>query len=246
MKRQAMIIINPGEYGADNYCEGVNKDGDLYQRFLSSSIGGLWNSAEIIFLESPELWKVQSGIAAMMSADYSMAVFCGHGYTDHNDSSIIELKRDIEIPATELRRGAPKHTVILDCCRIRTPKTRMLVEARKMAKAAPKLYPSLCREYYDEYLTKCPPGLVVLQACRSGETAGDDSERGGFYSYSLLSHIQNWSETFEAAPSDYEIISVIKAHDDISNSVSRISGGRQHPEIIKPRSSPYFPLGIVA
>lgn len=42
MKRKMLIIANPGERDAENYCEGVNQDVTRYHRFFTSIQGGAW------------------------------------------------------------------------------------------------------------------------------------------------------------------------------------------------------------
>ena len=54
MTRRALIISNPGELGAENYCEGVNKDVINYKKYLMSSVGGGWYEDEIVCLEKPD------------------------------------------------------------------------------------------------------------------------------------------------------------------------------------------------
>ena len=44
MTRKALIISNPGELGAENYCEGVKKDVANYKNFLMSAAGGGWDA----------------------------------------------------------------------------------------------------------------------------------------------------------------------------------------------------------
>ena len=40
MTRKALIISNPGEIGAENYCEGVLKDVENFKNYLQSPKGG--------------------------------------------------------------------------------------------------------------------------------------------------------------------------------------------------------------
>lgn len=53
VSRSAIIITNPGEVGSEGYCEGVNKDAQLYRSFLLSPVGGAWLSGEIFTLKQP-------------------------------------------------------------------------------------------------------------------------------------------------------------------------------------------------
>lgn len=60
MKRQALLIANPGESGASNYCEGVNRDCDSYPLFLKAPFGGAWYGNEIEILRRPSAAEVAS------------------------------------------------------------------------------------------------------------------------------------------------------------------------------------------
>jgi hypothetical protein len=77
-------------------------------------------------------------------------------------------------------------TLILDCCRrIERPSLFAADALEKALKEEVTLNPRDCRRYYEEGISKCPTGLVTLFACSIGETAGDSSAQGGYYSYSL-------------------------------------------------------------
>lgn len=56
----------------------------------------------------------------------------------------------------------------------------------EFAKALMQLNPNECRRYYDQRVEECESTLIVMHACDINETAGDDSSKGGYYSYSLI------------------------------------------------------------
>jgi hypothetical protein len=249
MNRRALIIANPGEPGKESYCHGVNRDVDNYKRFLKSPIGGLWREEEIVVRQQPSRAMTTMDIGQQRRTDYSLTVFCGHGYhAADSDSTIIELSSGIDIDSLELRLGAPKHTLILDCCR--TLHREMIEEdsAEKVMKGgASRIDPDECRKYYDIKLDKCPPGVVVLFGCSINQTAGDSDSQGGFYSYSLISAAEAWSRaTVVDTSSKYRTMSLVEAHLGAVQGVAKMSGGRQAPSIDKPRSEPYFPFCIIA
>jgi hypothetical protein len=123
------------------------------------------------------------------------------------------------------------------------------MEARDMrfAKAGPQINPDDCRKYYDRRIEECPGGLVVMYACSIDEVAGDDPQKGGYYSYSLLETSHEWARNSTVDTSkSVGYFSVVEAHDATVPPVRRLSGGRQNPSIEKPRTTPYYPLCIVA
>ena len=248
MKRRALIIGNPGETGAENYCEGVNRDLENYPRFLQTAYGGVWNKHDIEILKRPRVQAVRDAIAKVRDADYSLVVFTGHGYhLQPRDSTILELKKDEEIDSAELRRGAAKQTLVLDCCRKVYRQVTIAERAIFKAMAAPTLHPQHCRYYYNKQIEECFPGLIVINSCTVGQTAGDASDKGGWYSYSFIQGAEAWVENNSInTDKEYDVMSVVSAHGEACRRVSNLSGGRQDPQIEKPRSEKYFPFCIVA
>ena len=117
MTRKMLIISNPGEIGEENYCEGVNKDVKNYIQFFTSALGGGWYESEIIHLERPYPSMVNAALQTMHTTDYSMVIFCGHGYS-YEGETIIELRKGFDYKTSSFRGSAGKRTVVLDCCRV--------------------------------------------------------------------------------------------------------------------------------
>ena len=248
MKRQALLIANPGETGASNYCEGVNRDCEAYPQYLRAPFGGLWYGSEIEVLKRPNTVEVRLAMQKVKAADYGLVIFAGHGYySQTKKTTMLELRKGEEIDSLDLRAGAGKQTLILDCCRkIEAATTRDMVFAEAMRKSA-SMTPDQCRYYYDREIQRCSSGLVLLWACAVGQTAGDDGARGGYYSSSLLEGAEDWAKNSNVDTSrNISVLRIVTAHETAAAQVSRRSGGRQTPSIEKPRSEPYFPFGIVA
>jgi hypothetical protein len=249
--RKALLIGCPGKRGADNYLEGVERDLTNYDRFLRSPLGGAWFSSEIVALDDPPASTARAAIQTLKPADYSFVLFSGHGYvTSDGRSTMVCLRGDDEMNSNELRVGSAKHTLILDCCRVIERPSRKLAEdtlAKMDAAAARKLTRDECRKYFNRAVSECPSGLVVLHSCAVDETAGDDSGRGGYYSYSLIEVAEDWLESNSTDLSkQYAALRMPRAHEQAKVVVQRLSGNRQNPQIEKPRSEPYFPFAIVA
>ena len=249
MNRKAVIISNPGESGAENYCRGVLRDVANYRSFLLSPLGGLWRDFEILEMSRPSAAEVRERANGLSGSDYAFVVFAGHGwYSTSLNSTVIELRDGQEIDSAVLRSGASKQTLILDCCRKKSPAIpAVLTDSMRFAKRGPAVNPEECRKYYDKCIADCASGLVVMHACSIGEVAGDDEQKGGYYSHSLLGESGAWVESLTIDTSrQYKSRSVAEAHNAAVPRVQQISGNRQTPSIEKPRTAPYYPFCIVA
>lgn len=240
MTRKALIISNPGEKGDENYCEGVNVDVQNYKNFLMSAEGGWWYESEIVCLEKPTPELLNKWLQQMKNIEYTIIVFCGHGYSYENDT-IIELNKDCGYNSNSLKNGANKRIIILDCCRV-VSNYLMHEKIYEYASAIKKsVIDSIsARLYYDELIQKCSKGVVVAYSCDMDETAGDDSKNGGYYSYSLLQAARGFAE--KSIYKSHE--SIVSVHNKAAESTKFKSGGTQNPQIEKPRSLPYFPFVV--
>lgn len=250
MNRNALIVSNAGEPGAENYCEGVKRDVENYSSFLLSPNGGMWRASEIEKMDQPTKVAVRQKIASLKDSDYLQLIFCGHGfYSVRRNSTIVELRKGEEIDSIEFRGIAKKQTVILDCCREKHPDipTTMMDSVMKAARNRPLISPEECRKIFNQEIAACSSGLVVLHSCDEGETAGDDSKRGGYYSSSLVRVARKWAaEAIVDTSKEFKTLSIVGAHKDAIPLVLSLSGGIQNPQIEKPRSDPYFPFCIIA
>jgi hypothetical protein len=234
--RKALIITNPGEPGAENYCEGVNKDAQIYRSFLLSAFGGAWNSIEVSTLNRPSHRDATDAVAGIRDADYSLVVFCEHGYySSRKDTTLLELEAGVDLDAVELRQGARKRTIIHDCCRVVAKEIALDEMAKRSfaAKADSTVDPYRSRIAFDK----------EIEACSSG----DDSQRGGVYSYNLIDMAKIWAQDNTTDRTRYyDALSVVAAHEQAATRVRRATGGTQAPTLQKPMSQPYFPLAVFA
>lgn len=242
MTRKMLIIANPGEQGSESYCEGVNQDVTQYKNFFLSNLGGAWEPEEIETLVCPFAVQVDASLKKLTLADYSMVVYCGHGYSRKNGVTMVELRTNCDYDSTKFNQGAYKHTVILDCCRAiyepiyeSTQERYDLKDSMEHSTAR-----NIARKKFDNAVQNCPTGIVILYACSIGETAGDDEVKGGVYSHALRSVATDWGRS----NAGLETASVVLIHNIATQIVCQESGGHQNPKIMKPRSSPYFPFCV--
>ena len=246
MTRRALLIGGPGTKGSrDGYLAGVQLDIDHYSAFLQSPVGGAWRSSEITTIISPSESNVRTGIAALKSADYSFVLFSGHGYYSQPASSTIVALRDgVDLDSSVLRVGASKHTLLLDCCRVVWPAPTIAGDSvAKALREAVSLDAAVCRKYYDECIQECPSGIIVLHSCAIIETAGDRSDLGGVYCANLIKSAEEGTRREGLDTSGhYYILDVPAVHDAALPAVKQLSGGRQNPQIQKPKSGKLFSI----
>lgn len=242
MKRTALII---GNTGAD--LPGVAVDMDNYDKFLRSPLGGLWSASEIHLLDNPKETTLKHEISSLQAADYSLVVFCGHGeYKTSIETTLVQIRPKVWISEDDLKIGAQKHILILDCCRWIESEVAVESMITKADSMAPSLNESDCRIYFDKKIKECPPGLVVMYACSRGETAGETG-LGGRYSVALINGARQWHQGSDVDTSKiFSTLSVTKAHSMAEETVKRRSGQRQNPLCEYPRTAKHFPFAIVA
>lgn len=244
LTRKALIIGAP-----DNEIPGVLKDMANYRAFLLSPAGGAWREDEIILLENPTKLNLLTHQMLMKSADYTLTVFAGHGRRPKGSPyTVLSINTTTEINHTTLLTEARKQTLILDCCRLN--RGEPIMESAGMehfAAVVEKADPALCRIAYDQAISGCPAGPVVLFACSDDEVARETRSRGGVYSSSLLDAARDWAST--RARTLYrgtEVLSVLDAHNGAESVVLELTGRTQHIDAQVPRSGPYFPFAVVA
>lgn len=243
-----MIIANPGNSGSSTYLPGVDLDVENYRDFLKSPIGGAWLDNEIQTLYRSSLKSVERALGRLQASDYSIIIFSGHGeHSEHLDTTMLELNDDDIFDSMDLREGANKRSIIIDCCRIVAKPLR--IKLAELAKANPpsRFNATECRTWYDAQIEECTKGVVVCHSCDVGESAGDDETRGGYYSYDLIMASREWyqSGSFDTT-NEYYIYSIVDAHLVAKERTARRSGGTQNPVIEKPRTKIHFPFAVVA
>lgn len=247
--RKALIIGSP-----DKNIPGVNVDIKNINSFLLSAIGGAWKDSELINLTNPTIEEVRNKINLLTQVDYSFVFFAGHGYYSMREArTILNINATQELDSIELRQGASKHTLILDCCRI-LEDDRILTEAAMESlvfDSANQQEPteSECRAYFNKEIEECSPGLVVMNSCNLNEYAGESAGQGGYYTSSLIKSSQDWAKNKLLSidlNKEYSWCTTQKSHNDASIQVKKLSGNRQNPVFEGPRSENKFPFAILA
>lgn len=253
--RKALLISNPGETGAENYCKGVFVDVRNYSRMLCSPHGGAWQQGDIVHLSRPSKTELREAVKGLAPYTYSFIVFSGHGwYSSVERCNVLTLRKGEEVASLELLAGASRRTVILDCCRkvyhetIEESVKRAMLFNTAALSAGRQADPAKCRALFLDLVSKTPTGVVEISSCNIGETAGDDETQGGRYSSSLIAAADMWADAETKKPlwSGDNSASIVAAHTQAADGTQRRSGGTQNPTITKPRSGDYFPFTVFA
>lgn len=246
MKKKILIISNPGKIGDENYCEGVNRDVDNYINFFTSSGGGSWYSTEIECLKQPDITTVKKTLDNMKDLDFSIIIFTGHGYSN-NEKTYIELKPADntlnDLCVDNLRINDKKRIIIVDCCRKECNLLSNMNES--FAEIIEKSNSSRVdtRALYEGYIRNADNMNIIMYSCDWGETSGDDSRKGGYYTSSLLKICKEYLEQNNRALSS-GYLSAVEAHEKAKPYVKKLKND-QNPQIEKPRSGEYLPFAVV-
>lgn len=251
--RRALIISNPGEEGAKNYCKGVFVDVENYLKYLQTPQGGWWSRNKIDLLHRPTRTRLRDAVSQLESFDYSYVAFSGHGWhSSVENATVLTLRSGEEVAYHELLKGASKRTLVLDCCREKyhEPITEGRRDQHTLASLMQRRVPDpgRCREEFLNQINKALRGVVVINSCAIDETAGDSDMLGGRYTAGLFTTALQWAEaqsraTFQTEP---DVLSIVECHEGAAEYTRIRSGRTQNPTIEKSRSGPYFPLAVFA
>ena len=247
--RKALIIGAP-----DSNIPGVNVDIKNLKNFFKSPVGGLWYDNEITTLISPTANEIIRQIEPLKDNDYSLIFFAGHGYHSiERQRTILHINSKETLDSLVLRIGAPKHTLIMDCCRKPESERRVVkVQMESMAfdsASIQKPNPEECRKFFNMAISECDEGLVVMNSCSIDQTAGENESEGGYYTSSLIGCANKWANNklFEIdLKKEFATFSTQKSHNAAVVKVRELSGGRQTPIFESSRSENKFPFAVVA
>jgi len=242
LSRSALLIGNPGEETSTKYCPGVLADMKRYETFFLSPLGGAWRKDEIKVFKQPTRNIVEQYIRLINTFDYAVIIFCGHGWHSNSQGSMIELNSSEDISVAKLREGASKQILILDSCRTKGPE--VLQESMRKFAEFRTLDSQRSREYFDKHIEKCETGLILINSCAIGETAGENSS-GGYFSFSLVEETKARIDRQEPNQAQPYVVDIAEAFRFAKDKVLVLSNERQHPEIEKGRRNYFFPFGIL-
>jgi hypothetical protein len=246
IEKAAFIMGYTGKPGSDSYCGGVVEDVRNYYNYFHSNNGGAWNGDDAQLEDSQrELFRVLDADKYKLQeyinycnryVEYVVLVFAGHGYYDKRFGTIIQLNNREEISVDEIQFDADRQLLILDCCRMASPK--ILREERMDKSISSALFAQSLRELYrksfDRKLTSSAKGRTEIYSCSVGEASEDISRQGGLFSIKLLKAAQGNSN-----------LSIRQAFNKAEDGVVKFSRGKQRPVFRKTEKGIDLPFYLV-
>ena len=239
--RYAILIESYNVYG-QHLIPGAKLDVEHLRSFLTSNLGGAWESNEIIDLHKPQKGEVKDLLCEHEGA-YIFLAFSGHGYEAVSSSGehtpkicLNEAEQDVSVDEIRpLRFG----TAIFDSCRGLEYTGRFALANESVAmdsaefcinKAGAADYlihrRVACRELFNQDLQrKATKAAVRMFSCSSNESAGESATAGGYYTTFLLASAAEW----ERRASCPNIYSTLDAHFDACKKMYA-RHPQQHPQ----------------
>ena len=258
IKRQLVLITDPGIPGDEYYAKQTQDVIDRWETFFMSPIGGFWQEREIIRINEqnpigPGRMDVLMSQLDLARCDYTMIVFCGHGLRtqDHKDSiqlpipsldnfNVYPVERLMGISHTTTQIPAHiRRTIILDACRKIQPITAEALFEQREFSGGMELDGEMCRDHYNEIIMRQEPHVELLQSTREDDYAYI-SEKGSVYGDAVMRYIRSQTEIWGAqAMTDREGKYFVKMQQMQSEVSDRIEGQRPQYWNSKPEAEGY-------
>ena len=236
--RKAILIFNDG--GPDNYLPGVKLDRANYLGFLKSPEGGAWEDNEIMVYDNNcTRATLQTYIDTYRRAEgvgYWLIIFSGHGYTNDNDQTILELSPGDDCLVQDIKNATDysRRLLIADSCRT------VIHAITDSLKRERRLFSTIAR--HDEYRDRCRALYMtqlegvygntfnVVYATANNQAANDDDTTGGYYTFELLHAAQACIEGAKATNRDNDYVaSIERIHTIAAEAVNSKTNGGQTP-----------------
>jgi hypothetical protein len=176
--------------------------------------------------------------------DYVFVAFAGHGYVikeEYSFSTVACVSDAHDVRIRDLNPGNKRCVVVADCCRsIETEIPVELVESvRRYTKAAQFVETRRYRDLFDRAVECAEEGVVYLYSCDQNQTAADDDDQGGLFTFHLLKGAVKWA----GSQPEGAVLSADKAFDTARTRVMAAEP-QQHPTMGGVRRRVYFPFAV--
>lgn len=248
MIRRALIIGVPNAVGEDPL-PGAEIDIATWENFLLTDNAGAWEPSEITTLRNPTRQQVVSAITTLRSTDYSLITFSGHGChllpSKGAGFDSLVLGDGSTISEVDLNPGNGKTMLIFDACRHVVPVPGALVKKAFDAAAfaeRSESYRLKCRLIFDVNIRAATSGTCTLRACSLNESADEDAQNGGFFTFALSDTAVSWAR--QRLASRTPGLLTVKDSFDLATAWVVRRDPNQHPIAQLGRRTVHFPFSV--
>jgi len=243
------ILIEAANLKGQNPLPGAEADIRNYKRFLCSIRGGFWFETEIYSLSKPTKRHLLDEIQkAEKEADYLFLAFSGHGFMKR-------VGNNMYLPPTEKERTmlcindtenisiaeinpTVKNFIIADSCRGIEEMEKAFAFVAAMTESVRKTTESQSRILFDAAVTSAEAGQIVAYSCGINEAAGEDKNRGGYFSAAMIECGREMSRSgIQRAISTKDVF-------DCAFRKVKTQAAQQNPEFSAGRRLRYFPFAV--
>lgn len=247
MKRRA-ILIEAANLKGQTPLPGAEVDIKNYKRFLCSIQGGYWFESEIRTLSKPSKRQLLDEIqSAIREADYLFLTFSGHGYMQkinpqylpptEKERTMLCINDSETISIAEIN-PAMKNFLIADSCRGVEDLEKALLFEDTLRAAYVKSREETSRELFDAAVMKAEAGQVIAYSCGVNEAAGEDKNRGGYFSAAMIECARSLTESgLQRAVCGNEVF-------DLAFGKVKRQAALQNPEYSPGRRLHHFPFAV--
>jgi len=203
MTTRYAVLINAGLAKGQKVIEGPTHDVRTLRSFLTSVIGGAWESGdgiEIKTLNNPDLATVQKWLDKCNKADFSLVAFSGHGGIEDNGVTRkhkVILGSGESVVFSKLKPTSDRCIMLCDSCR-KVETLHRFTESIKMSAARfAKSLKDDARQYrraYDRAIAAAPVGTFTMYGCAIGEYSFEDMNVGGYFTTNMIAVANEWAE----------------------------------------------------
>jgi hypothetical protein len=245
LKRHALLIAAPKLKDHRDH-PGTQVDVAELRRWMLSNPGGAWEDGEIEILNNNPSWEdLTPWLEYQAKCDYVFNAFAGHGYmvnADYggNDTAIC-LRDGQDIRVKALNPGNKRCTILADCCRnlsIVIP-AELIEEQKAYAKIAEADDRGRFRELFDQAVLSAEEGATYLYSCGENQSAADDDNQGGLFTFQLLNSAREWASY---QPKN-AVLYIDRAFEAAQTRTIRVEP-QQHPHMPPVRRRRHFPFAV--
>lgn len=244
MKRFAILIAAP-KLKDHRPLPGTEVDVAKLQAWLRSNQGGAWELNEIKTFSNPSHSDLKPYLAVQAGCDYAFTAFAGHGYMvkgEYGHDTAVCLRDGEDLRVKALNPGNKRWTVLADCCRnisVDIPSELVKESAAYVKAFAEDADRRRCRELFDTAVMAAEQGATYIYSCDKDQTAADDDEDGGLFTFHFLKAAGEWA-SYQPRNAVMRLDRTFEAAKDRTTAALP----QQHPEMPPVRRLVHFPFAV--